>query len=64
MLSPKEKTVANAIRAFGYIFEKIDIVKFETDVLPIINGDKAIIDKIKAKAFNDPIYNPMVDGAK
>lgn len=29
LLSVKEKTVANAVRAFGYIFESADIKKFE-----------------------------------
>jgi len=29
ILSAKEKTAANAIRAFGYVFEAADIQKFE-----------------------------------
>jgi hypothetical protein len=28
MLSPKEKIVSNAIRAFGYIFDNVDLTKF------------------------------------
>lgn len=58
MVNAKEKIVSNAIRAFGQILERVDIDKFQEEVIEKINAHADTISKINAKVFNDPFYSP------